>query len=270
MMNEFIEAIKHEQKRISKLIDLTEANWVPNDQGILILEKRKDKTYCYEKNEKKTYLGTLQSEASKEFVRMRFLKEKHRRLVEDGALLDDVLQKYQEYSFEAVMDALPDSYRQVAFEDFANERYEELKRWANADYPVNTTPFPKREIYAHDGRRVRSKGECIHANIFLDRGIPFRYDSLITLEDEYGNQREFSPDFVIQCLNRRMVFIEHLGMLADKRYAYSFAEKCSWYAQAGFILGVNFFVTSDDADGGTDSRAIMEVAKIVEKLFYGL
>ena len=39
--------------------------------------------------------------------------------------------------------------------------------------------------------------------------------------------------------------------------------------QDGFILGKNFFVTSDDINGGTDTQAILEVAKAVERRFYG-
>ena len=38
---------------------------------------------------------------------------------------------------------------------------------------------------------------------------------------------------------------------------------------AGFILGKNFFVTSDDAHGGTDSQIIHDTVKIIERLFYG-
>ena len=63
--------------------------------------------------------------------------------------------------------------------------------------------------------------------------------------------------------------IEHLGRLFDKGYALKFGEKCYWYLQEGFVPGKNFFITSDDINGGTDSRMIMEVALQVERLFYG-
>ena len=54
----------------------------------------------------------------------------------------------------------------------------------------------------------------------------------------------------------------------DKRYSLDFGEKCYWYMQEGFIPGKNFFITSDDINGGTDTQAIWEVAKAVERLFF--
>jgi hypothetical protein len=187
----------------------------------------------------------------------------------DKSLLEKLTQDYKEYNHEAIITALPSSYRTILNEDFNNERYEELKRWANEDYTKNDAPFPDSEIYLKDGRRVRSKGECIHGNILIDMGIPFRYDSIITITDRNGNTKRLSPDFLIQCFDRLLVIIEHLGRLFDKRYALDFGEKCYWYLQAGFIPGKNFFVTSDDIHGGTDSQAIWEVAKAIERLFYG-
>ena len=274
-MNEFIEAVKREQKRILSLANLTGDEWVRDNQGILLLQQKGSGTYCYARCQDadnrriKRYIGTAQSKEAKEFVRQRFLKEKHRRLMTDQALLEELLKQYEDYSFDAVMSALPDSYRKIAFEDFNNARYEEVKRWANADYEVNPAPFPNSEIYTQDGLRVRSKGECIHANIYSSCGIPFRFDSRMVFTDSTGEMKVYYPDFVIQCLNRKLIIIEHLGRLFDKKYALKFGEKCHCYLNAGFVLGVNFFVTSDDFYGGTDSRAIVEVAKTVERLFYG-
>ncbi len=268
-MGEFNEAIKREQKRIQRLIDLTGENETDRKRGILLLDKRGKNTYCYEKkNHTKKYLGRSDSEAAQLFVRDKFLVEKRERLLFDKELLDHLEPAYKDYSHEAVLLGLPASYRTILTEDFNNARYEELKQWTCADFERNEAPFPKQKIYLKDGRRVRSKGECIHGNIMIDMGVLFRYDSIITITDPFGNTKRISPDFLIQCFDRSLVIIEHLGRLFDKRYALDFGEKCFWYMQAGFILGRNFFVTSDDINGGTDSQAIWEVAKAVEKLFY--
>jgi hypothetical protein len=268
-MNEFKEAIKREQRRIERLVKLAAQNEVANKRGILLLERRGSSTYCYERKDKsKKYIGKVDSDAAKAFVRDHFLTEKNKRLLTDEKLLNNLAHNYQDYSYDAIMSALPASFRNIANEDFNDARYEELKRWASEDYTRNEAPFPEAEIYAVDGRRVRSKGECLHANILINKGIPFRYDSVITIADSHGNTKRLSPDFMIQCYDSSLAIIEHLGRLFDKRYALDFGEKCYWYLQAGFILGKNFFVTSDDIHGGTDTQAIMEVAKAVERLFY--
>ena len=195
--------------------------------------------------------------------------EKRKRLIQDRKLLEKFAQQYLDYNHEAVFAALSNPYRIIAGEDFNDARYEEIKRWANADYEKNQAPFPAAEIYAVDGTRTRSKGECLHYNIYLGRGIPFRYDSIITITDGRGNTKNVSPDFMIQNYDYSLTIIEHLGRLFDMRYALDFGEKCYWYLQEGFILGKNFFVTSDDINGGTDTQAILEVAKAVERRFYG-
>ena len=266
----FKEAIKREQSRILRLIDLTENNGDGDKRGVLLLDKRGNGTYCYERiGNSKKYLGKSDSDAVKSYVKDQFSVEKRNRLLFDEKLLDDLERSYLDYSYDAVMSALPTSYRTILNEDFNNERYEELKRWANEEYPKNEAPFPDSETYLKDGRRVRSKGECLYGNILIDMGIPFRYDTMMTITDRYGNSKWLSPDFLIQCFDRSLIIIEHLGRLFDKGYAIDFGEKCYWYLQAGFILGKNFFVTSDDIHGGTDSQAIWEVAKAIERLFYG-
>ena len=39
--------------------------------------------------------------------------------------------------------------------------------------------------------------------------------------------------------------------------------------QEGFILGKNYFVTSDDPDYGTDSQMIAGLVDRIEQMFYG-
>ena len=41
------------------------------------------------------------------------------------------------------------------------------------------------------------------------------------------------------------------------------------YLREGYVLGVSFFVTSDDASGGTSSDAIWQLAELVQERFYG-
>ena len=215
----------------------------------------------------------LDVEGNDEFSQLcQDFEEMRRRLkesTEEKNLIEKVMQGYQDYSYDAVMSALPASYRALADEDFNNKRYEEIKAWANEDYPVNEMPFPDAEIRTQYGRRVRSKGECLHLNILAELGIPVRYDSLMTFKDQNGETKTLSPDIVIQCFNRSLLIIEHLGRLSNLGYAMNFGEKCHWYHQGGFVLGKNFFVTSDDKYGGTDTQAIWQVALEVERLFYG-
>lgn len=266
--------IKTELRRIQRLIDLSRIDEDQGKLGSLSFEKRGNLTYCYQsiyengKRVDKRYLGSPDSDAVHEYCSLKYREELLRRLLRNRELLKRVESSITDYDPVSVYTALPAACRRASSEAYIDERYEELKAWAR-DHQKNGAPFPKASNFAEDGTRVRSKGECIIYNLLLERGIPFRYDSLLTIDDEHGFSKTLSPDFLIQCYDGQFVIIEHLGWLGDKTYALDYGEKCYWYLLKGFVPGKNFLVTSDDRDGGTDSGAAAAVIAKVEQLFWG-
>ena len=296
----FRDTLKNEQRRIQRLIDLTAfpqesapssllpakdenyfakgclpANEIESEPGLLHLESRRNSVYCYEewfshgKRIRKKYLGKLHSEPVNRHVKTKLQKERTKRLIHDRKLLQQMVDLYLEYDYASVVSSLPSSYQRAAGGDFFDERYEELKAWANADYVKNPYPFPKQEIYAVDGTRLRSKGECLLYNLLFEKGVLFRNDCEVIIVDQRGEHKKLYPDFLIQCFDGSFIIIEHLGRLTDLKYALDFGEKCYWYLQKGFILGKNFFVTSDDKYHGTDSHMMDELADKLERMFFG-
>lgn len=262
-MDFFKDDIKNEQRRIQRLIDLTTPSQpLPEEEsGWLSIKHVGNQTYCYQvrnnsegKTEKK-YLGTCQSAPVRAWVDHRFRDEKLRRLERDAALLEKLETQYQAYDVSAIQAALPKTYRGLLSEDQFSERYRQLQAWASAEYERNSAPFPKAQIFAKDGTRMRSKGECMFYNIFDERSLPNRYDCVLRFIDRNGREMLMSPDFLIQCFDGSYIIIEHLGWYSGLKYGVNFGE--------------NFFVTSDDANGGTDSRMIMDVVRQVERKFYG-
>lgn len=275
MTHRSTDVIKIEERRIQRLIDLVSSIDCDSDAGSLGINRRGDSIYCYEslrtegKRTKKRYLGTPFSEAVRQHCGKRYRAELMRRLHSNQKLLRSLSSGYLSLDNSAIVAALPSSYGRLPREAFIDERYEELKAWAAADYEKNGAKFPKAANYARDGTRVRSKGECIVYNLLTERGIAFRYDCIITVTDQGGFNKSLSPDFMIQCYDGTFVIIEHLGWLSDKRYALDYGDKCYWYMQQGFVPGKNFFVTSDDINGGTDSETVESVVSRVEQLFWG-
>lgn len=267
--------IKTEQRRIQRLIDLSRIVDDSRKPGSISLERRGNTMYCYEssyengKRVRRRYLGRPNSDAVRRYCSLRFREELSRRLLSNQKLLQKLEASYLECDPASVYAAMPTSCPRISSEIFVDERYENLKAWAAADYQKNSMPFPKVTHYAKDGTRVRSKGECIVYNLLLERGIPLRYDSLLTFYEKRGFSKMLSPDFLIQCYDGSFVIIEHLGYIGDKNYAIDYGEKCYWYLHEGFVPGKNFLVTSDDINGGTDSHAIMSVVSRVEQLFWG-
>jgi hypothetical protein len=163
---------------------------------------------------------------------------------------------------------LPAQCRGFLKEHFVDERLEELKAWAAENYEQNTHKYSEAVFYACDGTRVRSKGEVIIYNLLYAIGIPFRYDALIYVTDDWGRRIKISPDFLIQCYDGTFIIIEHLGGLKSPDYCSSFATKCRQYLNEGYVLGENLFLTSDDKSGGIDAEAVAAIIDLVERRFY--
>lgn len=269
----FKEAIKTEQRRIQRLIDLSTIS--EGGRGNLYLQKRGQKIYAYERwqpqdqPEKKVYLGPVGSDSVRELCTSKYQRQRLTILQHNQEILQKLEREYQAYDYESVISGMPTAYQNIPGVDEFNQRYEEIREWANADYSKNPYPFPPAKNYAADGTRLRSKGECIFYNLLQGRGILFRNDCVIEVVDQQGNLKIICPDFMILCFDGTMIIIEHLGRMGDLRYSLDFGERCYWLFQKGFVLGSNFFVTSDDPDYGTDSQMIARVVDRIEEMFFG-
>lgn len=273
MIDMFTEAIKVEQKRIQRFIDLSHPK--ATKRGSMKLQKQGDKIYAYERWQRKgqtdriQYLGPLDSSAVRELFSARFQEIRLGILEHDQKILERLTKQYEPYDFGTILSEMPRAYQIAARGNSFNQRYEEIREWANAEYNKNPFPFPESENYAEDGTRLRSKGECIFYNLLKGRGILFRYECEMVIVDQFGETKTLYPDFLIQCLDGTFIIIEHLGKISDLRYAMNFGERSHWYFKEGFVLSKNFFVTSDDPYHGTDSQVIAGVVDQIERMFFG-
>ena len=271
--NMFTEAIKTEQRRIQSFIDLSLTN--STGRGSLYIQKQGCQLYAFERwHEKgklvrKVYLGPLESDPVRELFSVKYQELRLARLQYDQKLLEKLERQYQAYDFSSIVSDMPKAYRMAAKDNSFDRRYEEIRKWAQADYPQNPYPLPDAENRAKDGTILRSKGECIWYNLLQERGILFRFDCELECVDQRGKSKILYPDFLILCFDGTLILIEHLGGMGDLSYAMSFGEKSHWYFQEGFVLGKNYFVTSDDPNFGTDSQMIARIVDRVEEMFYG-
>ena len=163
--NMFTEAIKTEQRRIQRFIDLSCPDG--EERGSLYVKNKDGNLYAYERwqgkgePERKVYLGRIDSEAVRKLFTDKFKVKRLARLRHDQKLLGKLERQYQVYDFDSIVADMPKACRLAANNNSFDQRYEDIREWARAPYPKNPHPFPKAEIYAKDGTRLRSKGECI-------------------------------------------------------------------------------------------------------------
>lgn len=275
-MTFFMNNVKTELDNLIQLRDDLMKDPVPADKVAITTKKQRSKTYYYRTvlsgtDRKRIYLGDRLSPMLHKCVRSAYKYELLRVINNDISLLHDILTEYESFEKSAMVAKLSPVLADVPFDVEFSTIMKKLREWASADYDKNPKPFGDKVILADDGRRVRSKSECIIYNMLLHAGIPFRYDAVIKLKriNRNGVVEVYyeSPDFQIMCPDGHCILIEHAGKLTSMQYADDLAKKLQTYQLCGYYLGYSLFVTSDDIDGGIDSSEIKRVIEIIRGNF---
>lgn len=93
------------------------------------------------------------------------------------------------------------------------------------------------EYRTKDGRWVRSKSEREIANFLFDNRIWFQYERRVTIADV-----DLYPDFYLPDVEGGL-YLEHFGLLDDKRYRQLAERKAALFKQAGLAL-----IATDEED----------------------
>jgi hypothetical protein len=113
-----------------------------------------------------------------------------------------------------------------------------------------------------EGLLVRSKSEVIIANELEYRELLFEYER--ELIGKNGTKR--IPDFTFIDAAGDLIVLEHLGMLSVPSYKADWEKKKQFYADNGFKMNENLFVTTESEKGGIDSKEIERVIDKIQKL----
>lgn len=109
----------------------------------------------------------------------------------------------------------------------------------------------KYEYTTENCEAVRSKSEKMIADKLLLLGIPYVYETSLTLQ----NGSHVFPDFIL--LNKRTretLFYEHFGMMDDPDYCKKALEKLDKYEINGIRLGENLLATFESSQKGINMK----------------
>ncbi len=135
---------------------------------------------------------------------------------------------------------------------------EYVAQWLSRPYKKNTF-FEENKIYmTKNGECVRSKSEALLADMFLDLGIPYRYEEEIQLRR--GKKRY--PDFtLLKKKTREVIYLEHFGLLDDEDYRNSALTKMEEYRKNGIYPGKNLLFTYETKECPLDISGIRKMMK---------
>lgn len=173
-------------------------------------------------------------------------------------LLSDFLKKDVLYDPQGIVANLPCQYQGLADVDVFLEGDVNYEKWISEKTRINPMPF--REIhYTSQGQKCRSKSEALIGTCLETRGMPYRLESELKCDG-----KTYYPDFeIFHEKIRRIVYLEHFGMIDNPDYAEKCFRKLDDYRKCGLYLGVNFFFTYET---GKKPLTVKEIEVILDEI----
>lgn len=221
--------------------------------------------YLKEKSGLYKYLGNDANPIVKSIKEVRYIKEYVKRIDINIEILKKVLDDYRSLDNNSVNSELCLTYRGAHINE-SKDNKEKIAAWKKdmlrikSSYPIKN-PEQLRHRYV-DGSMMRSKSEMNVALCLDNYNIPYAYEVPIVIDCSviYPDFRLLSPiDYQTDYI------LEHFGRLDLEDYQESVGWKISKYMKAGYIPGINFFMTFDDIKGNADLRPLLEIILKISK-----
>ena len=220
---------------------------------------------------KTVFLGALDAEEVKRAKGQFYMYELARRLLKDEKILEESINRFQEYDNDSINRALGKGLMSIPFDGIRNPARnngtDKLNRWANENYERLEMAFDGNN-FSISGKRLRSKSEVIIANVLDANGIPYRVEEKLSLVNPGGVKVFRYPDFTIMTPTGKQIYWEHFGLIKDENYSSRIGEKIRLYAYNGIMLGDNFVISVDTVDGDIDSRYIQEQVDLIKVKYF--
>lgn len=227
-------------------------------------ENGNDYYYLYSTETNKfNYIGKSTNAEVLKIKEAHYLQRSTCQLEREINSIEKLLSQCVRSSYDDINQRMPKAYKGALINQVPAPSIQ-LANWKNemekrkAVFP----PFRPHELIhrTRDGTMVRSKSEALIYNYFLDLGITFIYE--LPLEIKYGYKgRLLLPDFTIhsEIDLRRIIYLEHQGMMSNTQYRSKFNETIYKYWLNNYIPERDVFFTFDLPNGGFDDTPVKSI-----------
>ena len=227
-------------------------------------ENGNDYYYLYSTETNKfNYIGKSTNAEVLKIKEAHYLQRSTCQLEREINSIEKLLSQCVRSSYDDINQRMPKAYKGALINQVPAPSIQ-LANWKNvmekrkAGFP----PFRPHELIhrTRDGTMVRSKSEALIYNYFLDLGITFIYE--LPLEIKYGYKgRLLLPDFTIhsEIDLRRIIYLEHQGMMSNTQYRSKFNETIYKYWLNNYIPERDVFFTFDLPNGGFDDTPVKSI-----------
>ncbi len=241
------EALLQEQKSLQEIRLKAQEDLLSAPKGSLRIINTTKKPQYYHRIEKSDRAGTYLKNDQVNIACALAQKEYAQSIIQliDCRLkyIDAILEEYKKGEIKNYLKKYNPA-RQNLIHPYILSDEEFSKQWLSTAYEGNLK-FPENKLYTTANcEMVRSKSEMIIADTLLRLGIPYKYEALLRLS---GNVC-FYPDFtILNVKQRKLVYLEHFGMLDDQEYRNNFFNKLSLFQKNGLVLGDNLIITLESS-----------------------
>ena len=229
--------------------------------GRIMIKRRGNREYYYLTVDSSTRLMKDEDmELVKSIVYKTYLEKVLKAAKQEYATLKAATNNLPVLTAEQVYDSLSEGRKAlIAHLDQTDVQF--VNEWINQPYRRKGFKPDAPVFITMKGERVRSKSEVIIADRLAAKGIPYKYECPVKLQ----NGLVLHPDFSIMRLSdRKEIYLEHLGKLGDSGYANDNVKRLNDYALSGLVLGANLFITYETDDVPLDTR-ILDI--MIETMF---
>ena len=265
------EQLSQQKQEVEKLIRAIEKNRILTLDGTIICKRMRGKTRYYVKtsdDNSARYQGERESELIRNLctktyaLKLKAAAKKELNQLEGCIRLLESVRDSEgrdKADIDTVYTGLPEGIRQnVSPSMFTDDGYAE--KWQSAKYQ-NRWEGKGYLFETPRGEKVRSKSEWMIASMLAEAGVPYRYEELIGLHEEFGVH--LYPDFtVLNKRTRKIYYWEHFGKMDDPEYVNnSFMPKINDYYNFEFLPGEKLLMTFESKEHPFDTT---QVKRLIE------
>ncbi|MCR5737945.1 MAG: hypothetical protein K6G64_09870 [Eubacterium sp.] len=263
-MKSLANEIRYEKERTERIrkraeIELMRLGKV-EAKNIWVTKKHSTLQFYEREHDKYRYIPSNQTEEAIKSVKYEYYDRIYKNAIKREKILDKLEEGLKAYSIDSVYEKMGRG-KQKLIEPLSMTREQYREMWLNEEYQGKTFYEDNLEIRTDRGERVRSKSEKIIADKLYREGIAYRYEYPL----EIPGWGTIYPDFtILDEENRRNLIYEHFGMMDNEEYANNAIAKLQLYAEAGYILGDDLFITMETSTKPFDSRMLDGIIKQIK------
>lgn len=262
-MRDLIDLLKRRSGLLGKSISQAEKNATNDAEGHLLISTRGKRADFYHvrnpQDRHGKYIHDGDIALAKALATKDYSLKVLRKLEREKRLLDRYIRLLEAGTAEDVFSKMCAARRELVTPVLVSDEVR-AKMWEEETF-TQSTYKPEMKIYpTKKGDLVRSKSEVFFADMYLEMGIPYRYEEVIALED---GQLE-APDFSLwDRKRRRVIYHEHFGLMDDPVYRKRNLKKVDDYRRSGIFTGKNLILTFE-GDGAVLN--MKEMRAMIEKI----